>query len=340
MMFAVAACALFYDPANLGGDDSRAASPGDELPISAAPLPLNVNDPGVDRIGALRFMGAVHIRSSDPAFGGISGLRAGKNGYFLAVTDTGNWLSFRSLERDGRLVGIREARLVPMRDGEGKIPEFKRDIDAEALEWDPESGDASVVFEGQHRLMHWKGLDPARPATLSAPARWTERLPEMVDWPSNGGGEAVVVWKAPDGQPARVIVGEDRVLEDGHRLTLFTHKSRTRYVGIEGVPEHKPTDAVMLDGSRMLLLHRRFNLKGIGAAVSMVDLSPLLAVKPATRLKGQVLASWAMPFTLDNMEGIAVVREGKRTFVFIVSDDNLTSLQKTVLMKFELMLSS
>jgi hypothetical protein len=331
------ACALFFDPAQLGSDDSLAARVGDELPVSAAPLPLNRNDPGADRIGALRFMGAVHIRSTHPDFGGISGLRAGKQGYFLAVTDTGNWLSFRTLEREGQLIGIVEVRMRPMLDSAGEPPKSKRDADAEALEWDPETGDASVVFEQEHRIVHWKGLDPQKPETLEARARRTERVPEMVDWPANGGGEAMVKWTAPDGVSARVIVAEDPVLEDGHRLALFTHNQRTRYFGIEAVDDdHKPTDAVMIDGTRMLLLHRRFNLKGAGAAVSLVDLSPLFAEDPASRLPAQLLAKWEMPFTLDNMEGIAVMREGERMFVYIVSDDNLVSLQKTVLMKFAL----
>ena len=330
------ACVLFFDPAQLGGDDSLAAVTGDELPVSATPLPLNRNDPGADRIGALQFMGAVHIRSSNPAFGGISGLRARPDRQFLAVTDTGNWLSFRTLEQEGRLIGIRQVHMRPMVMEHGKTAHRKSAGDAEALEWDHKTGHVSVVFEQAHRVLHWNGIDPDKPETLDQPARRRERVPEMVEWPSNGGGEAMVRWRAPDGEWARLIVGEDRVLEDGHRLAILTHDSRNRHIGIEGIEEHKPTDAVMLDKTRMLLLHRRFNLKGAGAAVSLVDLSPLFAKVPATRLAATELARWEAPWLLDNMEGIAVVREGGRDFVYIVSDDNQFSLQKTILMKFAL----
>ncbi len=333
------ASALFFDPALLGSDDSLAASAGRELPVSATPLPLNRQDPGQDRIGALRFMGAVHVRSSDAGFGGISGLRAGPDGHFLAVTDTGNWLAFRTLEEDGRLIGIRNVHMRPMIMGDGKPAARKRDADAEALEWDAASGRASVVFENGHRVIHWHGIDPRQPATLDTPARRTERLPEMADWPSNGGGEAMVGWQAPDGEPARLIVSEDVVLEDGHRLAVLTHASRNHYVGVEGVEEHKPTDAVMIDDTRMLLLHRRFNLKGAGAALSLVDLAPLLAETPSSRLGARLLARWEAPVLLDNMEGVAVVREEGRLFVYIVSDDNQMSLQRTLVMKFALDLS-
>jgi hypothetical protein len=336
MAMAVAATAMVIDPAQLGGDDTLAALSGDDLPISAAPMPLNPDDPGMDRLGPLRFLGAVHVRSSDKEFGGISGLRATDDGHFLAVTDTGNWLSFQSYEKDGQLIGIRNVRMRPIIMTNGKPAPRKQDGDAEALEWDPLTGHASVVFENGHRILHWKGIDPRKPETLDTVARRAERLPQMSDWPANGGGEAMVAWKASDGTPTRLIISEDVVLADGHRLAVLTHDMTSHYVGVEGVDEHKPTDAVMLDETRMLVLHRRFNLKGAGAAISLVDLAPLHAETPATRLKAKLLARWEAPVLLDNMEGIAVVREGERVFVYIVSDDNLMAFQRTLLMKFEL----
>lgn len=333
---AVAAMAMVADSAQLAGSDTLAAQSGKDLPVSAVPMALNPDDPGMDRLGPLKFMGAVHVRSSNSAFGGISGLRAAPDGHFLAVTDTGNWLSFRSLEKEGRLTGIRNVRMQPMRMTDGKPAPRKQDGDAEALEWDAGTGAASVVFENGHRILHWKGMDPRRPETLEAVARRVERLPQMADWPANGGGEAMVMWQAADGTPARLIISEDMVLEDGHRLAVLSHGMKTHYVGVEGVDEHKPTDAVMLDATRMLLLHRRFNLKGAGAAISLVDLAPLFAGPPATRLKAPLLARWEAPVLLDNMEGIAVVREAGRVFVYVVSDDNLNRFQRTLLMKFEL----
>jgi hypothetical protein len=37
------------------------------------------------------------------------------------------------------------------------------------------------------------------------------------------------------------------------------------------------------------------------------------------------------------MEALALRRDGGRTFLYIASDDNLNSLQRTLLMKFELL---
>ena len=77
---------------------------------------------------------------------------------------------------------------------------------------------------------------------------------------------------------------------------------------------------------------------GQGAALSIVDLAPTPGTAPARVLPTRILARWQPPVTLDNMEGLAIRREGERIFVYLVSDDNLSSLQRTLLMKFELTL--
>lgn len=331
---------LLLTVGGLGDNSSRAAAQGAALRLSATPLPLNRNDPAADRIGPLVFKGAVQLRSTDAAFGGISGLRAGPGGRFLAVTDTGNWLSFRTLEKQGRLVGVLEARMHPMLMADGQPAQDKEAGDAEALDWNPETGEAQVVFEQSHRTLQWRGIDPARPETLNSAAARTEVLPEMAAWPANGGGEAMVRWRALDGEvegaKARLVISEDVVLEDEYREAVLTYEGRNRTIGLSGIAEHSPTDAVMIDERRMLVLHRRFNLRGAGAAISLFDLAPLFGKAAVNRVRGELLAAWEAPFLLDNMEGLAVVREGGDLAVYVVSDDNLSSLQKTLLMKFSL----
>jgi hypothetical protein len=39
---------------------------------------------------------------------------------------------------------------------------------------------------------------------------------------------------------------------------------------------------------------------------------------------------------IDNMEGLAVHQEGGRTFVTVISDDNFSPGQRTLLLEFEL----
>ncbi len=306
--------------------------------VTTTALPLNRDDPGQDRIGALKFLGAVQLRSTDPLFGGISALRAGKatasGVQLLGLSDTGNWLAFETVEHGGRLVGVSPMIMTPIRQPDGNSARTKADGDAEALEWNPATGAATIAFEQDHRLVHFTGIDPAMSASLAELPTRVERLTPMTGWPLNGGAEAMT--ELPDG--SRIVISEQRKRPDGSHVALLTRAGSTREIAIESVAGHSPTDAVAIDATRILVLHRRFDLMGQGAAISLIDLAPALRATPTLSLPAQLLARWQAPITLDNMEGLALRREGDRLFLYIVSDDNLNSLQQTVLMKFELVL--
>lgn len=300
------------------------------LAVSTTVLALNPDDPAQQSLGPLRFLGAVQMRSSDPGFGGISGLRAGPGNRMLAVTDTGNWLAFETVERDGWLVGVASAymRAIPQPGGTPLLR--KADGDAEALDWDAVTGAASIVYEQDHRIAHFAGID-ATPASLAAAPVRTERLTPMLAWGNNSGGEAMAV--LPGG--ARVILAEQARHGDGSRSALLTAGGVTREIGIMGVPGLSPTDAVAIDDHNVLILHRDFSGHGgLRAALSRVDLAPALAGGTAT-LPMELLARWQAPVTLDNMEGLALRRVGWRVFLYLVSDDNFNSLERTLLLKFE-----
>ena len=315
-------------------DTSLAVPAASVLPVTTTPLPFNRDDPAQDRVGDLLFMGAVQIRSSNPLFGGISALRSGLGDRMLAVSDTGNWLAFDTVERDGRLIGIANARIAPIRQPDGKAAATKADGDAEALEWDPATGAATIVYEQDHRLVHFTGIDAARTASFAAIPSRIERLAGMAGWAPNGGGEALAV--LPGG--ARIVISETALRPDGSHQALLTEAGITTEIGIAGVADHSPTDAIALDSHRLLVLNRRFTLTmGQGAALTLVDLTPALGPSPLRSMLGaRVLARWQPPLTLDNMEGLALRRRGNKTFVYVISDDNLNGLQRTVLMKFAL----
>lgn len=316
------------------------------VPVSTTALPLDRDDPGVTRIGDLIFLGAVQIRSSNPEFGAISALRPGVAPTtpgivpFMAVTDTGKWLVFDVVEADGRLIGVRNAVFVPIAQPDGGPAPDKAAGDAEALEWNPATGEATVVYEQNHRIAHFAGIDPSRLATLATPPTSIEGVTAMAGWPLNGGGEAMAI--LPGG--ARIVIGERARRPDGSHVTLLTQGGVTREIGITAIPGFAPTDAMALDATRILLLHRRFSTDGQSAAISLVDLAPALAGAPASAIAGapastplplRILARWKPPVTLDNMEGLAIRRENGRLFVHVISDDNLNGLQRTILMKFE-----
>ena len=315
-------------------DSPPAIAPAKPIAVTTRPLPLNPDDPAMMQLGALRFAGAVQLSSPDGGFGGISGLRDGGGGRLIGITDTGNWVVMTTLERAGRLVGVSDVRLAPLVQPDGKPPLRKADVDAEAVEHDPVTGITTVVYEQQHRLAHYTGIDARRPESLARPPVATEVITAMTGWPANGGGEAMAV--LPGG--ARIILSEDARRPDGAIAALLTRNGATVEIGVVPVADHSPTDAIALDDHRVLVLHRRFSgLGGWSAALTLVDLAPALAGDVTTALPEQLLARLEPPLTFDNMEGLALRRQGERTFVYLVSDDNLNRLQRTLLMKFELL---
>lgn len=329
--------ALIAGALALRPDHALAVPPPTPVAITTTPLPLNRDDPAQDSIGKLKFLGAVQMRSTNADFGAVSALRAGKptrDGIgLIGVTDTGHWITLDTIERDGRLVGVGDVQMVAIRGADGAAAHSKADGDAEALEWNPATGAATIAYEQDHRLAHFTGIDPGNPATLTATPTRIERLTPMTGWPLNGGGEAMA--ELPGG--ARIVISERRERPDGSHVALLTQNGATREIAIAGVPDHSPTDAVALDATRILVLHRRFDMMGQGAAISLVDLAPALNAPAAEPLPATLLARWRAPETLDNMEGLAIRRDGERVFLYVVSDDNLNSLQRSLLMKFELL---
>jgi hypothetical protein len=83
------------------------------------------------------------------------------------------------------------------------------------------------------------------------------------------------------------------------------------------------------------VVNRRLTLQNLfTATIAIVDLPSTL--EPGMTLKARTLARLAPPLLADNFEGIAVSREGGRTILWVISDDNHEFFQRTLLLKFGL----
>ena len=83
------------------------------------------------------------------------------------------------------------------------------------------------------------------------------------------------------------------------------------------------------------MLERRFTLRdGVAVRIRRINRADIL---PGADLDPDLVAEFRAPIAVDNFEGIAV-RQGPRgaTLIYIISDDNLNPLQRTLLMIFEL----
>lgn len=299
------------------------------IAIEALAIPLDAAVPARTRVGTLEYRGGVVLRSADPLFGGLSGLRwqvGGQGGWLLAVSDTGNWLRFRAVERGGRLVGVSDARIAAIAMADGRPAARKADGDAEALEWDARG--VVVAFEQEHRLQYWPPFRPGAAAAAGragAPAR-VDHHSQTIAWPSNGGGEAMA--RLPDG---RILLFSERARRrDGSHEVLLIDAGAAASLGYRAPAGFSPTDAAALDSRHLLVLNRRFD----GRAAAELTLVDLAGLRAGTVLTGHRLARLEPPLPVDNMEGLALRREGREWVVYLLSDDNFSAAQRTLLLKF------
>lgn len=319
-----AAMALYFAGPALG------SGPVAELAVESRALPLSNADPAADRVGRLKFLGAIQLEARDARFGGISALLwEPACNRLIGVSDAGTWFVLEPRESDGRLEGIARAWIAPVLGRDGRPPISKRAADSESL---ARLGDGSswVFYEQDHRGERFAGASACRPESLAVgPDRgWVP--PGSATWPQNGGMEA-----AAGAGPAFRILLEAVPGPDGRALGLAGGPDAAPVpFGWQVREGFQPTamDPLEADGSRMLVLHRRFSpLEGASALLVEAEMGPSGAVTP------REIAMLRAPLLVDNMEALAVRREGERRFVYLASDDNFNALQRTLLLKFELL---
>lgn len=309
---------------------------GPPAAITATAVPLDRADPARTRVGRLRLIEAWQLRSSDLVFGGFSAL-AVRGRRFLMVGDGGTIVAF-TLDRDGRTRDVRHGDLTHG-PGDGRLKETR---DAESLAHDPATGGWWVGFERANAIGRY---DPSfrRLVALARPAA-------MAGWPDNAGAEAM----------ARLAGGRVLVFAEGGRTPsgarpalLFDRDPTDPAALVTPIAVTPPngfriTDAATLPDGRIIALHRRAAITrirfaridgrltltdGFSAALAIYDTATLAS----RRLEATLVATLAAPLTVDNMEGIAVTEEDDRLFVWILSDDNFKRVERTLLMRFELL---
>ncbi len=297
------------------------------LAITTTPLLLNKNNIAQTRAQELLYRGGLVLRSDNKDFGGISGMRVRADGVVLAVSDAGSWISFALIEKNEQLIGVTGIALAPILDQDGK-PGTKMNRDAESVE----IGVATTIsFEGDHRLWMYNDIDPAKPETFNAPATQEWRLPAMRLWPSNGGAEAACEI-GPDKN--HLLITEDAPGPSASKDAYLTSDTSEVRFGFMPEPGFKPTDCVALPGARQaLIVQRHFSpFTGVAASLGVADFS---AFEAGMIIKSREIARLTSPVSVDNMEGISYIERSSRKFIYIVSDDNFSGLQRTLLMKFE-----
>ena len=311
--------------------EARAAKPT-PIEIRATPIASFLpSDPQRRRFGALLFRSGLQLSGRHDDFGGWSGLwRSADGRELVALSDQASWLTARPVYAGGRLSGLEAASIGPVLGADGGPLWRGRAYDTEALTIS--GGTAYVAIERVHQVMRFdwgKHGMLARGHAVPVP-REARRLP------ANKSFEAIGA--APQGSPlAGAVVaiaershrGDDAptlgVILGGPRPGIF---QLTRHGGYE------ITDLAFLPGGDMLVLERWFKLlKGMGMRIRRISGRDL---KPGALLDGPVLIEADFGHEVDNMEGLAVHQEGGKTMLTLISDDNFSIFQRTLLLEFEL----
>lgn len=310
-----------------GGPEAPETIVVEAKPITA----FDPREPGKTQFGSLFFRGGLVLSSSHKRFGGISSLRVRSNdSSFLAVTDRAYWLRGRISYRDNKPSGIADAQIAPMLYSDGRPITARGWYDSEALAED--GGFAYVALERVHRILKFdtgkRGL-LARGVLVPTP-------PELSTMPSNKGLECLEVMPKGTALAGALVAVSERALDDkGHIRGFLIGGPKPGTFAVTRSKDFDIVDCAMAPNGQFIILERFFSWqRGVAMRIRQVPLSDIV---PGAVLDGKVLIEADMGFEIDNMEGISVHRTAKgETVLTLVSDDNFSIIQRTLLLQFTL----
>ena len=268
----------------------------------------------------LEFRAGFVLASSDPRFGGLSGLWvAPDGGRLIAASDRGTlWLAEPEHAEDGTLLGVAGWQAIEPGTAPGDPPERKRDAEALAVAGD----DLVIAYEGAHRLRRVPLSAPGPPAAVVP-------TPPQLAEPHNFGIEALVALE--DG--ALLAIAEGVRTTSGDLAAWLIEGDQIASLAYVPAAGFAPTGADRLDDT-IYVLERRLSLGGLTARVVMLDAAD---VRPGARLVGSELGILGPPAFSENFEGIAARRAPDGgVLLYLLSDDNFMALLRSLLLQFAL----
>jgi len=316
------------------------AKPKDETFV-AAPVSIDVNarpissfdprDRSHVRFGALEWRSGLVLTSPFRGFGGLSAIRLDAKGErFISLSDKGSWFTGRIVYRDREMTGLADVEAAPMIGPDGRPITARGWFDSEALALD--GSIAYVALERVNEVLRFdfsKGFIRARGEVVAMP-------PLVKKLPYNKGIEGLVF--VPKGRPlaGTLIVFSERGLDpEGNLIAFLVGGPTPGQFAIRRANNFDISDAALLPSGDLLILERKFSwLAGVGIRIRRI---PLAQVAPGALVDGPSIFEADLGQEVDNMEGIDahVTPEGD-TVLTLVSDDNFSLLQRTLLLQFTL----
>jgi hypothetical protein len=315
-----------------GAQTPPSVQPPTAIELRADPIAaFHIRDPARRQFGLLEFRGGLVLRSSFRHFGGISAIRVLSDGArFIAASDKGWWLRGRIVYQGIRPSEIADAEMAPILGADGQPLAARGWYDTEAIAAD--GGTLYVGIERVHQIVRFnygqEGL-LARGRPIAVP-------PALRTLPANRGIESLVFVPNGSALAGTLIAISERALDKAGNIHGFLIGGpRPGSFAVERSSNYDITDAALLPGGDLLLLERKASwTSGLSVRMRRITLG---AIKPGALVDGPVLFEVDLGYEIDNMEGLSVHRSADgETVLTLVSDDNFSPLQRTLLLQFTL----
>lgn len=319
-------------PAQKSKKSSEPPVPPAAIEIKSEPIAaFDHREPDRRRFGMLDFRGGLVLTSPFREFGGISAINMAADGAsFLAVNDRSWWLRGRITYSGTRPTGIAGAEMAPMLGPDGRTLRARGWYDTEAMARDGNT--VYVGIERVHRILRFDfGKDGllARGRPIEVPAAFRA-------FPSNGSIESLAFVPRGSGPLGGTLIaiaerGRDR---NGDHLAFLIGGPRPGQFTIKRKDDFDVSDAAILPSGDLVILERKFGWT-TGLYIRLRRLA-IAAIAPGALVDGPVLLEADLGQQIDNMEGLGVHRAGGATVLTLISDDNFSVLQRTMLLQFSL----
>jgi hypothetical protein len=283
------------------------------------------------RFGSLEYRSGLVLTSKFPGFGGLSGLRLDAKGErFITFSDKGSWFTGRIVYQGREMTGLADVEAAPMLGADGRPITARGWFDSESI-----ALDGSLVYIGLERVNRVLRFDFSKGFTRSR-GEEVPMPPAVRKLPNNKGLEALVF--VPRGMPlsGTLIAMSERGLDaQGNLIAFLVGGPTPGQFSVRRTDYYDISDAVLLPSRELLVLERKFSfVNGIGIRIRRIALA---ALAPGAVVDGPTIFEADLGDEMDNMEGIDahLTPEGD-TVLTMVSDDNFSMLQRTLLLQFTL----
>jgi hypothetical protein len=308
---------------------------------AASPVSIEVNARSISsfdprdrsrvRFGSLQFRSGLVLTSGFPGFGGLSGIRLDRKGQrFISFSDKGSWFTGRIVYQGYEMAGLADVEAAPMLGADGRPITARGWFDSESI-----ALDGPFVYIGLERVNQVLRFDFSEGFTQSR-GEVVPMPPAVKKLPFNKGLEALAM--VPKGLPlaGTLIALSERGLDaNGNLIAFLVGGPSPGQFSVRRTDHFDISDATLLASGELLVLERKFSLvAGVGIRIRRI---PLQSLAPGALVDGPVIFEADLGYEIDNMEGIDVfVTPEGDTVLTMISDDNFSIIQRTLLLQFTL----